>query len=74
MGGRDLLGLGAMLVGAVVGCTVLGLLFDHLAGSEPVGVLVGVGAGIAIGAVGFVLRVRRALRTLSDDPRSEVNP
>ncbi|GAB2991655.1 hypothetical protein GCM10027076_32070 [Nocardioides montaniterrae] len=53
---------------------MLGLLFDHLAGSEPVGVLVGVGAGIAIGAVGFVLRVRRALRTLSDDPRSEVNP
>jgi F0F1-type ATP synthase assembly protein I len=75
LGGRDLLGLGAMLVGAVVGCTALGLLLDHLAGSAPVGVLLGVAAGIAFGAIGFVLRVRRALRVPSEhDPRGEVRP
>lgn len=61
-GGRDLLGLGALLAGAVIGCTLLGLLVDHLAGSSPVGVLVGVAVGIVLGATGFVLRVRAALR------------
>ena len=62
MGGRDLLGLGGMLVGCVVGCTVLGLLVDELAGSSPVGAVTGVGLGIVLGATAFVLRALRALR------------
>ncbi|HWU20255.1 MAG TPA: hypothetical protein VN088_01930 [Nocardioides sp.] len=79
MRGRDLLGLGGMLVGAVVGCTALGLLIDHLAGSDPIGVVLGVAVGMVLGAVGFVLRVRRALRIPPDDdapadPRNEVTP
>ena len=77
MRGRDLLGLGGMLVGAVVGCTALGLLVDHLAGTDPLGVVLGVAIGMLLGAVGFVLRVRRALRMPPDDPadpRNEVTP
>jgi F0F1-type ATP synthase assembly protein I len=62
LSGRDLLGLGGLLVGCVVGFTILGLIADHLAGSSPVGVVVGVALGIACGAAGFVARVRRALR------------
>jgi F0F1-type ATP synthase assembly protein I len=62
LGGRDLLGLGGLLVGCVVGCTLLGLLVDHVAGSSPVGVVVGVAVGILLGAFGFAARVRRALR------------
>lgn len=62
LGGRDLLELGGFLVGCVVGCTVLGLLVDHFAGSSPVGVVAGVALGIVCGAAGFVARVRRALR------------
>jgi F0F1-type ATP synthase assembly protein I len=62
MGGRDLLGLGGMLVGSVVGCTVLGLVVDDLAGSSPIGAVAGVGLGIGIGATAFVLRALRALR------------
>lgn len=72
LGGRDLLGLGGLLVGAVVGCTVLGLLVDHVAGSAPLGVVLGVAAGIVLGAVGFALRVRRALQFPTDDPGDEV--
>lgn len=60
--GRDLLGLGGLLVGAVVGGLVIGLLVDDAAGSTPVGALVGVGLGIVAGGVGFWLRVRAALR------------
>jgi F0F1-type ATP synthase assembly protein I len=62
MGGRDLLGLGGMLAGCVVGCTVLGLVVDELAGSSPIGAVAGVGMGIALGATAFVLRALRALR------------
>jgi len=62
MGGRDLLGLGGMLAGCVVGCTVLGLVVDELAGSSPIGAVAGVGLGIALGATAFVLRALRALR------------
>lgn len=51
-----------MLVGAVVGWTVIGLVVDHYAGSSPAGVITGVALGIVSGAVGFVLRVRQALR------------
>lgn len=61
-GGRDLIGLGAFLVGAVVGGMVLGLLIDKQAGTSPTFTLIGIGVGIALGAFGFWARVRRALR------------
>jgi F0F1-type ATP synthase assembly protein I len=60
--GRDLIGLGGLLVGGVVGGMLLGLLADHLLDSSPAGVLVGVALGVVLGCAGFVLRVRRALR------------
>lgn len=60
--GRDLVGLGGLLVGAVVGGMVLGLLYDQHAGTSPAGVLVGVALGVVLGCAGFVVRVRRALR------------
>lgn len=61
LGGRDLAGLGGVLVGAVVGCTLLGLLADHVFGTSPVCVIVGVAVGMLLGALGFAMRVRRAL-------------
>jgi hypothetical protein len=60
--GRDLLGLGGMLVGAVVAGTLLGLLLDHVAGTSPAFTVVGVFLGMAFGALGFALRVRAAVR------------
>ncbi len=60
--GRDLVGLGGLLVGAVVAGMVLGLLVDHAAGSSPVGVLVGIASASSPARVGFVVRVRAALR------------
>jgi F0F1-type ATP synthase assembly protein I len=60
--GRDLIGLGGLLVGGVVGGMLLGLLADSAFDSSPVGVLVGVGLGVVLGCTGFALRVRRALR------------
>ena len=60
--GRDLIGLGGLLAGSVIAGMVVGLLVDEAAGSSPAGVLVGIGLGIAAGAVGFVVRVRAALR------------
>ena len=60
--GRDLAGLGGLLVGAVVGGMVIGLVVDDQAGTAPTGVLVGIALGVAAGAVGFWLRVRSALR------------
>jgi len=60
--GRDLLGLGGLLVGAVVGGTLIGLFIDSQAGTEPVFAVIGVGLGIVAGAIGFWLRVRAALR------------
>ena len=60
--GRDLLGLGGLLVGAVVGGLVLGALLDRAAGSSPAFTLVGIALGIVAGGVGFWLRVRAALR------------
>jgi len=60
--GRDLLGLGGLLVGAVVGGTLIGLFIDSQAGTEPVFTVIGVGLGIVAGAIGFWLRVRAALR------------
>ena len=60
--GRDLAGLGGLLVAAVVGGMVIGLVVDDLAGSSPAGVLTGIMVGVVVGAVGFWLRVRSALR------------
>jgi F0F1-type ATP synthase assembly protein I len=60
--GRDLIGLGGLLAGCVIVGMVLGLLVDDATGSEPVGVLVGIGLGVLLGAVAFVVRVRAALR------------
>jgi F0F1-type ATP synthase assembly protein I len=60
--GRDLLGLGGLLVGAVVGGLVIGLLVDQAAGTSPVFVLVGMAVGIVLGGIAFWARVRVALR------------
>ena len=60
--GRDLIGLGGLLAGCVVLGLIVGLLVDDAAGSEPVGVLVGIGLGILAASFAFVVRVRAALR------------
>lgn len=60
--GRDLVGLGGLLAGAVVAGTGIGLLVDHSRDSAPTFTLVGIFAGVVLGAVGFALRVRAALR------------
>lgn len=60
--GRDLVGLGGLLLGGVVGGLVLGLLLDQALDTEPVFALVGTFVGIALGITGFVVRVRSALR------------
>jgi F0F1-type ATP synthase assembly protein I len=60
--GRDLIGLGGVLAGAVIAGLVLGLLVDDQAGTSPVFTLVGVFAGMVAGAAGFWVRVRSALR------------
>jgi F0F1-type ATP synthase assembly protein I len=60
--GRDLIGLGGLLAGAVVVGTVLGLVIDNAAGTSPAFTLVGVALGIVSGGIGFWLKVRDALR------------
>ena len=60
--GRDLIGLGGLLVGAIVAGTLLGIFVDHAAGTTPVFTVLGVFLGMAVGAVGFALRVRAAVR------------
>ncbi|MEJ7774395.1 MAG: AtpZ/AtpI family protein [Nocardioidaceae bacterium] len=60
--GRDLIGLGGLLVGAVVGGLVIGILIDRQAGTGPTFTLLGIALGIVLGGVGFWLRVRAALR------------
>ena len=60
--GRDLVGLGGMLAGAVVVGLVLGLLLDHVAGTSPAFTLVGIALGIASGIAAFWVRVRSVLR------------
>lgn len=60
--GRDLLGLGGLLVGAVVGGLVVGLLVDHWLDTSPLFSLLGIALGIVAGGLGFWFRVRAALR------------
>ena len=60
--GRDLIGLGGLLVGAIVVGTGLGILLDSAAGTSPAFTIGGVFLGMAAGAVGFALRVRAAVR------------
>jgi hypothetical protein len=60
--GRDLIGLGGLLVGSVVVFTGLGLLLDGALDSSPAFTLVGVGVGIVVAGLGFWLRIRSALR------------
>jgi len=60
--GRDLAGVGGMLVGAVVLGMVFGVVVDDLAGSSPTGTLVGVALGVVLGCTAAVLKVRSALR------------
>ena len=47
--GRDLAGLGGLLVAAVVGGMVIGLVVDEQAGTDPAGVLIGIAVGIVVG-------------------------
>jgi len=60
--GRDLIGLGGLLVGAIVAGTLLGILVDSAADTSPVFTVLGVFLGMAFGALGFALRVRAAVR------------
>jgi F0F1-type ATP synthase assembly protein I len=61
--GRDLIGLGGLLVGAVVVGTVLGILIDRAADTTPVFTMLGVFLGIVAAGVGFWLRVRSAMQS-----------
>ncbi len=47
---------------AVVAGTLLGLLLDHVAGTEPTFTMAGVFLGIVAGGLGFWARVRAALK------------
>ncbi len=60
--GRDLIGLGGLLVGAIVAGTVLGIVLDRAAGTTPAFTIAGVFLGMVAGALGFALRVRAAMR------------
>ena len=60
--GRDLVGLGGLLVGAVVVGLVAGLLIDDAAHTSPAFTLVGLALGMVGGGFGFWARVRAALR------------
>jgi F0F1-type ATP synthase assembly protein I len=60
--GRDLAGLGGLLVVAVVGGMLAGLLVDDQAGTTPAGVLIGIAVGIVAGIAASWFRVRAALR------------
>ncbi|MGZ4459394.1 MAG: AtpZ/AtpI family protein [Nocardioides sp.] len=60
--GRDLAGVGGILVGAVVAGLVLGLVVDSWLGTSPTFSLLGIGVGIVAGGIAFWLRVRTFLR------------
>jgi F0F1-type ATP synthase assembly protein I len=60
--GRDLIGLGGLLAAAVIAGTLLGLVLDHLAGTEPAFTMAGVLLGVVAGGLAFWARVRAALK------------
>jgi F0F1-type ATP synthase assembly protein I len=60
--GWTLVGLGGLLVGCIVTGLVVGWLVDDLAGSSPVGILLGLSVGIAVAVVGSCVRISRTLR------------
>ena len=60
--GRDLIGLGGLLAGAVIFFTALGLVIDAAADTSPAFTLAGVALGMVAGGLGFWARVRAALR------------
>jgi F0F1-type ATP synthase assembly protein I len=57
----DLMGLGGLLVGAVVIFTAIGWGLDAALGSSPALVLAGLAVGIAAGIVGCWLRIKAFL-------------
>lgn len=59
--GRDLIGLGGLLAGAVIAFTLIGIVVDRATDSSPVFTMVGVFVGMFAGAVGFWARVRQAI-------------
>jgi F0F1-type ATP synthase assembly protein I len=58
---KDLLGLGGMLVGAVVAGMALGWLVDSVLNTTPVFILVGLAVGVAGGIAGCWMQIRRFL-------------
>jgi F0F1-type ATP synthase assembly protein I len=58
---RDLLGLGGVLVAAVVAGMGLGWLVDNALDTTPVVTLAGLAVGVAGGVVGCWVRIRRFL-------------
>lgn len=60
--GRDLIGIGGLLVAAVVAGLVIGLVVDDHAGTSPTFTLIGIGLGIVTGGIGFWVRVRSVLK------------
>jgi F0F1-type ATP synthase assembly protein I len=61
LGLGDVIGLGSLLVGAVVAGTAIGWLLDEWLGTSPALSLVGVAVGIAGGIAGCWAQVRRYL-------------
>jgi F0F1-type ATP synthase assembly protein I len=61
LGVLDLLGLGGLLVGAVVIGTLLGWLADQALATDPALTLTGIAVGVAGGIGGCWVRVRRFL-------------
>jgi len=61
LGIRELVGLGGVLVGAVVIGTLLGWLADQALGSDPALTLTGLALGVLGGVAGCWVQVRRFL-------------
>jgi F0F1-type ATP synthase assembly protein I len=61
LGIRDLVGLGGVLVGAVVLGTLIGWGLDQALGTDPALTLIGLAIGIAAGVAGCWAQVRRYL-------------